>query len=319
MATSGSVDYSRNALQVITAALRKLRVVSAGDSATGADLTTGLEALNLMVKAWQLDQVFLWLNQQAVLHLSPSTGSYTLGPSGGHFCAASDAVQTTLTADATTAATALTVASNAGIAASDYMGVVLDDGTVHWTTQNGAPAGTTDATLTTGVVSAASSGNVVFAYTTKLARPLAITEARLRDLQGNDSPINVSLASDSYWQFQTDKTATGDCQEMLFAPLNTSAMVYTWPMCDDATKRIFMTVQRIIEDFDLSTHDADMPAEVTECLIYNLALRLSPEYRSAVPPDVATMAAYTYGQVKAKFDSREPVQLRPPSYMRHRR
>ena len=319
MATSGSVDYSRNALQVITAALRKLRVVSAGDSASGADLTTGLEALNLMVKAWQNDQVFLWLNQQAVLHLAPSTGSYTLGPSGTHFCAASDAVQTTLSADAAAAATALTVDSNSGIAASDYVGVVLDDGTVDWTTQSGAPAGTTDLTLAAGLSSAASSGNVVFAYTTKLARPIAITEARLRDIDGNDNPINVTLASDSYWQHQTDKTSTGDCQEMLFAPLNTSALVYTWPTCDDATKRIFMTVQRIIEDFDASTNDADMPAEVTECLIYNLALRLSPEYRSSVPQDIATMAAYTYGQVKAKFDSREPVQLRPPTYMRHRR
>ena len=319
MTTSGSVNYSRNALQVITAALRKLRVVSAGDSATGADLTTGLEALNLMVKAWQLDQVFLWLNQQAVLHLAPSTASYTLGPSGDHFCAAADAVKTTLSADAAAAATALIVDSNTGVSASDYVGVVLDDGTVHWSTQDGAVAGTTDMTLAAGLASAASSGNVVYAYTNKLSRPLAITEARLRDSNGDDNTINVTLSNDRYWQYQTDKTATGDCQELLFAPLNTSAVVYTWPMCDDATKRIFMTVQRIIEDFDASTDDADMPAEVTECLIYNLALRLSPEYRSSVPADVASMAAYTYAQVKAKFDSREPVQLRPPSYMRHKR
>ena len=316
MATSGSTNYSRNALQIITGALRKLRILAAGSSATGADLTTGLEALNLMVKAWQIDEVFMWLYQEAVLHLAANGQSYTLGPTGSHFCAASDAVKTTLSANAAASATALTVTSNTGIVNADYVGVELDDGTLYWSTQNGAPAGATDLTLAAGITSTASSGNYVFAYTTKLARPVDITEARLRDTDDNDSPIKIIRSNDQYFQRNTSKTSTGNVDEILLVPHITNATLYTWPVCDDVTKRVFMTIQRVIEDFDTSSDDPDLPVEVIEGLVYNLAVRLSPEYRQETPKDVLSMAAYTYDQIKGHFKSREPQQLQPPSYMR---
>jgi hypothetical protein len=319
MTTSGSTDYTRNALQIITGALRKLRVIDAGTTASGSDLTTGLEALNLMIKAWQLDDVFLWLQQEAVLHLAKDAQSYTLGPSGSHFCAASDAVSTTLTAAAAAGATALTVTSNTGIVASDYVGVELDSGVLYWTTQNGAPAGTTDLTLTAGVTTAAGSGNRVFAYTTKLSRPLDIKEARLRDTDNNDTPIEIERSNDEYFQRYTDKTATGDCQRMHVVPHITNTTVYTWPVCDDVTARIFMTIQRVIEDFDTSTDTADMPPEILEGLMYNLALRLMAEYpKSGGSEDIKGMAVFTYEQIKGKYGRRDPVYLRPPRWMRNR-
>jgi hypothetical protein len=316
MATSGSTNYSRNALQIITGALRKLRIITAGSNASGADLTTGLEALNLMVKAWQIDEVFMWFYQEAILHLELDGQSYTLGPTGGHFCSSSAAVKTTLSASAAAAATALTVASNDGVTTGSYIGVELDSGVLYWSTQSGAPVGTTDLTLAAGITTEASSGNNVFAYTTKLARPVDITEARLRDINDNDTPINIVRSNDQYFQRNNDKTSTGDVSDILLVPHITNATLYTYPVCEDVTKRIFMTIQRVVEDFDSSTDDPDFPAEVIEGLVYNLAVRLSPEYRQEVPKDVAVLAAYTYEQIKGKFKAREPQQLQPPSYMR---
>jgi hypothetical protein len=171
-------------------------------------------------------------------------------------------------------------------------------------------------TLAAGITTAASIGNNVFAYTTKLARPVEITEARLRDSDDNDTPINIVRSNDQYFQRNTSKTSTGNVDEILFVPHITNATLYTWPVCDDVTKRIFMTIQRVIEDFDTSTDDPDLPVEVIEGLIYNLAMRLSPEYRQEAPKDVASMAAYTYEQIKGHFKAREPQQLQPPSYMR---
>lgn len=317
MTTSGSTDYSRNALQIITAALRKLRVIDAGTTASGSDLTTGLEALNLMVKAWQLDDVFLWLQQEAVLHLEKNAQNYTLGPSGDHFCAASDAVKTQLAAAYATGNTALTVDSNTGISNGDYLGIELDDGTLYWTTQNGAPAGTTDITLTTGLTSAAAADNYVFAYTSKLARPIDVKEARLRDVDNNDTPIEIIRSNDDFFQRNTDKTSTGDCQRLTIVPHITNITAYTWPVCDDVTDRIFMTIQRVVEDFDNSTDTPDLPGELTEALIYNLALRLIPEYpKSSGSADVQQFAIFTYEQLKSKFGRRDTVRLVPPRYMR---
>lgn len=318
MTTSGSTTYTRNALQIITAALRKIRRIDAGSTATGADYTTGLEALNLMIKAWQLDGVLLWCLQQAVLHQELNGASYNLGPSGDHFCAESDAVKTQLAAAAAASATALSVDSIAGIAASDYIGIELSDGTLHWDTVNGAPSGTT-VNITSGLAGAAAADAYVFAYTSKLSRPLEVLECRLRDVDGYDAPVDVQTSPIQYWQRDTDKSVTGDCSKIVVMPGVTDTVIYTYPTCDDVTKRLVMTVKRTIEDFGTSTDTADMPTDALEACIYNLAVRLSPEYSKAIPPDVASMAAYTYRVLQNAYQSRDPVQFRPAKSMRWRR
>ena len=55
----------------------------------------------------------------------------------------SDGVKTTLTAQANAGATTLTVASITGFANGQFVGVMLDNGTQHQTTVNGAPSGFT--------------------------------------------------------------------------------------------------------------------------------------------------------------------------------
>lgn len=319
MTTSGSTDYTRTALQVVGAALRKLRVLAAGATATGGDLTDGLEALNLMLKAWQLDDITLWCLTEAVLHLEKDGQTYTLGPSGDHFCAASDAVKTELTAAVAAGGVALTVTSNTGIVNADAVGVELDDGTLHWSTQNGAPAGATDLTLAAGLTSAASAGAVVFAYTSKIARPIEILEARLRDVDDNDTPLDIDRSSVAYMQRHTDKTATGDVRRISIVPTIGGLTLYTWPACDDVTTRIFCTVQRVIEDLDASGNTLDLPAECLEAVIFNLSVRLGPEFRVAVPDDVKAFAAYGYEMIRSRYASKDPVQFRPPAHMRWRR
>lgn len=318
MTTSGSTNWTINRNSIITAALRKLRIVDASGTAAAADITYGAEALNMMVKSWQLEGVGLWLLQEAVLHQEYNGQSYTLGPSGSHFAAASDAFKTQLSAAAAASATALTVDSNAGVSNGDYIGIELADGTLYWDVQNGAPAGTTDITLTTGLESAANNDAYVFAYTTRLARPLEVMEARVRDVLDVDTPINIERSTDMFFQKHTDKTTEGYCQELLIVPHITALTAYTYPVCDNVTDRIFMTIKRVIEDFDNSTDNADMPVEGLEALVWNLAMRLAPEYMSSIPQSVTAMAVYTWEALKAKYEDRNPVQFIPPSFVRYR-
>ena len=197
MTTSGSTDWVLNRNQIIAAALRKLRVYDASTTIPAGDITTGAEALNMMLKGWQNDDIKLWTSQQAVLHLAKNAQSYSLGSTGGHFCEATDAVKTQLTAAALASAATITVKSVTGIAAADKIGIQLADGTLHWDVVNGAPAGLT-VTLTTGLASAANNAAYVFAYTTELPAPVQVLEARARDVNNTDIPILIEVSNNQY-------------------------------------------------------------------------------------------------------------------------
>ena len=311
--TSGSTDFNLTRDAIITAALRKLRVVDPNDTAGANDITTGTQALNLMIKAWQMDGVSMWLNQEAVLHLAEDGQTYDLGSGGDNFCALSGAGKTQLSAASAASDTTLEVDSITGAADADIIGIELDDGSLEWTTINGTPAAGV-ITITTGLTSVASEDNYVFHYTDKITRPIEILEARLRDVNDNDSPLDIVTSLEEFMRI-TDKTSSGDAQKLHLIPTITSSLLYVWPVCDNVTKRIVMTVRRVIEDFDAAANEADIPVECLEAVIWNLAARLSTEYgvslQSGIGIDVKLNAGESFRIMKNFYRNREPVQFTP--------
>ena len=79
MATSGSIDFSLTAGDVIDYALRKLRILDAGETAAAVDTDDAKEELNLLLKTWQKHE-FLWVLTEAEQTLAADTASYTLSP-----------------------------------------------------------------------------------------------------------------------------------------------------------------------------------------------------------------------------------------------
>jgi hypothetical protein len=221
-----------------------------------------------------------------------------------------DCVKTQLAAAVAALGTALTVDSNAGIAASDYLGVQLDDGTLHWSTQSGAPGGSTGLTLTTGVTSAAAIDNYVFAFTTKITRPMDIIEARLRDTDDNDEPIEIVKNRNDFFSI-TDKTSSGDMTHLWYDPLPTNGKLYTWPVCDDVSKRLVMTVRRTVEDFDTSSNDFDGPPEMIHALKWNLAIELAPEYGRSVSELVMAKAVESFADIDRIYRERKNIRFHP--------
>lgn len=312
MTTSGSTDWKLTGDGIIAAALRKCGAIDPNQSAITIDQTTGLVALNAMLKAWALDGITLWLAREAVLHLEYNEDLYLIGATGGdNFCAASDAVKTTLSVAAAASATALTVVSNSGMAASDKIGVELDDGTLHWDVQNGALGGTTGLTLTTGLASAASAGNYVFAYTTKLEQPTEITEVRLRDENDSDTPLRMASSMEEFMSRIDGKTDLGDATDCCFVPQLTSGLLYVYPTADLVYKRLFMTCRRVIEDLDAVGNDADFPPQITEAVIYNLAVRLAPEYGREPSQTVMLLANEGYNLIRRFYSKLGSIQFMP--------
>lgn len=275
MATSGSSDYTITRNDIFDAALAMVNVVEFSETPSSDDYDACSIMLNLMVKAWMAKGAKLWAMKQATLFLSEGTASYSLGASGTH--CTHTYVQTTLSTDEALGSTSLSLTSTTGMSASDNIGIVLDDGTIHWTTISGAPGAPT--TIATGLASAASSGNVVFTYTSKINRPQRIdSEAMYRHTSaGQDTP--VKLVSRAEYSQLANKTTEGKIVQAYYDPQLGNGTLYVWPTPDDATDVLRFWYERLLEDFDAAANNPDFPIEWGEALIYGLADRLCAVYQ----------------------------------------
>lgn len=80
MSTSGSIDYSLNARQLVTWALKKTRIIQEAETPSADQLSDAYDDLNLMLKGWQKDGPNLWRQTFGSATLVTATASYTLSP-----------------------------------------------------------------------------------------------------------------------------------------------------------------------------------------------------------------------------------------------
>lgn len=271
MATSGTVTYSVTEADIIKDALIEIGYLDPDETPTANDIVTARRKLNLIVKQWtsQLDfapGLKMWTRRRAYLFLQDGQVSYSLGPSGDH--ATETYVTTTLSTAEATSSTSLGLTSFTGMSASDNIGIVLDDGSIHWTTISGTPGSTT--TIATGLASGASAGNRVFTYTTKMRRPFELVTAVRRDTDGNDSPVDVNMGLQEYEAIYS-KTSEGSPSRLYFEAQRTNAKVYLDCAPEDTTEVIRMVYLSYIEDFSAQTNDAEFPSEWYRALCLQLA------------------------------------------------
>ena len=272
------MDFSLTRDNIVKAAFQKIGIVGEGLAPSSDQYTEGSLLLNAIVKSWNASLGMpLWAMKVGYILPVSGTSSVSLGPSGGHATLAY--VSTTLNAAHIATDTALTVASITGISASDNLGIELDNGEIDWTTVNGAPSGTT-VTATTGLTTAASSGNRVYTYTTKLARPLRIIKAFTRvQSDTTDTPVEM-ITSNSYLELSSKTTESWPTQ-MWYDPQLAQGVASFWPRFVDGKRIIVIHFHRPLEDFDATGDNPDFPQEYYLPLIYELAVNLAPQY--AVP------------------------------------
>lgn len=272
MATSGSTNFAMSRDDIITDALEDLGVIDPTETANPNDINSCARKLNMMVKAWMAQGIHLWAMEEATLFLGVGTQTYSLGSTGTH--CTNTYVHTTLSSDEATGSTSIDITSATGMSASDNIGIVLDDGTIHWTTISGAPSTTT--TIADGLASAASEGNVVFAYTTKINRPQRITSAYRRDIDNKDTPIR--MISRQEYSDLSSKLSEGKTIQAFYDPQLTNGVLYTWPTPDLATDVIRFWYERILEDFDASADNPDFPIEWADALVAGLKARIAGKF-----------------------------------------
>lgn len=285
MATSGSVDWAVTRDDVIKAAYR---LVLADEDFTPTTNQTNNAALllNAIVKSWNVTlDMPLWGMSYAYILPTTNVSSFTV-PGSVHIVSAFAVTQLSAAADATD--TSITVDSATGIDNTYAIGIEQEDGSIHWTTVSGALVGTT-VTLTDALTEDAADGAYVYAYSTatRIKRPLRIVSANRRDILTIDdtdglqtSNIELEIITTSeYIRESPDFHTNSKVLKLAYEP-NTpsSGTIRIWPQFLDGKSYVLFRYQRLLEDFDASTDNPDLPVEWNLPLIYELAITLGPTY-----------------------------------------
>src|SRR3990167_9017856 len=253
MAQSGSFDFTVTRDNLITMALQQVGGLGEGESPSSTQLTETALILNSLVKLRAADGMPAWALRRG--YVLPFSGASSIN-TDSHVVTAYDT--TTLSADSAATDTTLTVTSITGFSASDQIGIELDDGSIDWTTINGAPSGTT-ITITTGVTTAASSGNRIYGYTAssqRVQKPLRIITANILQVTDAFSWEVAILSKDEYYDLG-NRTSEGTPNQIFYdltpssdTALETNGTFYVYPRFSDGNYVIEFTYHRPFQDFD---------------------------------------------------------------------
>lgn len=298
MATSGSYDYSVTAAQIITAAAENLNIIQAGGTVATADSNTMLQRLNFIAKQWQgaadmAQGLKVHTRQRITLFLAKGQQRYTIGPASTDARATTQYGRTTVSS-AYASGTSLSVTAitdtttypgtTVSMTSGDIIGVVLNDGTIGWTTLNGTP-GSSPVTLQAGLASAAAAGNYVFWFTSRAQRFPVLEYAVLRNSDRIDMPLYVYRDVEEY-EALTNKTASGDPISILVEPLRLNTAVTFDFQPNDVTKVVNLDVLYPAEDYDATSNDIAFPQEWFAALEWELTLRCAPLFSVTWTPEM---------------------------------
>jgi hypothetical protein len=281
---SETPNYSPIATELMTVAFQKMNIINEVETPTPGQFKTAFRALNSMMKELEATGIHVWTEEEGILFLQPGQARYLLGGTStpDHATDAFDYVLTTLAADASAGAGAVTVTDATGIDDGDSFGVLLDNGFTFWTTVNGAPAGDV-VTLTAPLPSASSTNNWVYAYTTPLLRPLRIPFSRRLafNVAGQQlTPIRM-LSRQEYFNLPNPLSA-GTPTQVYYNPSRDQGQFFVWPVTNAGSLQnsnaMRFTYYRPINGFLSPNNTADLPDEWTNALQWNLAKEMLTDF-----------------------------------------
>jgi hypothetical protein len=315
MSSSGTTTYNLTTSEIIREALELLGVVGLGQSIDAEDYDTCLRTLNMMVKSWQNEDIFMTHEAEATVFLVPGTIKYQLGGTNPARVGADPVIETSVSTSAVATDTTLVVGSTTGMTALDKIGVVVNDGTTHWTTI----ASVTNATtleLTDALIEDTDASNMVFSYTNQVGRPLKVISAHYRNSGGTDSELSIQQQDRKLnelnklrYNNMPNKGTLGQPVSYFQDQQSNYLNLYVWPTASLASDRLKIVYHRVIEDFNNPADTADLPQSWMSAIAQSLAAQVAPKYgkeekaASAIAPMAATSLrqAMESGKHKAKF------------------
>lgn len=211
MALSNTFTFTVTLTDVVREAMLNIGAIGEGEVPTAQEFNDCQRKANMLVKQWMGTQDFapglkMWTRQRGDLILSSTKGVYQLGPSGDNWAGGCTALPNqnfgtdTLTGTTASGSAVLItgVGSTSNFTVGDFIVVQVSSGDTFSSTVASINAGagtvTMNNVLPTGITAA--SGALVWNFTLKAQRPLAVLTGTLRDAQNNDIPLNVMTLQD---------------------------------------------------------------------------------------------------------------------------
>jgi hypothetical protein len=153
---------------------------------------------------------------------------------------------------------------------------------MQWTTIATLP-GSNVITLDDALTDSATTDNGVYSYTSKIQKPMRVDGARRRlgstasSITGVvDVPAKI-LARRDYMDLSI-KNSVGASTQIHYNPKINGGNLYVWQQTGNVMDTLRLTVEYPIQDFDDLSNNPDFPVEWYEAIVFNLAVRLAPEY-----------------------------------------
>ena len=115
------------------------------------------------------------------------------------------------------------------------------------------------------------------ASTAPMDRPTHIFSATRKATSGNEIPLTAITRQD--WMAIPNKTTEATPVQYYYDPTTINGTLYVWPTPPvGTTDVIVLDCDRQIDIMNDSLNDYDFPPQWLECITYNLAARIAPEY-----------------------------------------
>lgn len=298
MTTSGVTTFNPAAVQIVTAALRRMAVINEDEVPTAGQYADLIFALNAMTKEWEANGIHVWTQQEAILFLQQYQRRYYIGtgqsgsPTPDRVAYANDWTFTTLGVAANTGAASVVVESADGLTVGDNFGVVLESGAAFWTTIDSIAGETIslDAVLT----GAAAAQACVFAYpvSAQLLRPMRVPFCRRLQYAPNTSlpgaigspdwggiitPLAPMMSRQEFFNLP-QPTNPGLVNNAYYDPGRDQGTMWVWNVPQNANYGLRFTWYRPIQDWTTPATTGDLPQEWANALIWNLAKETMLDY-----------------------------------------
>lgn len=108
------------------------------------------------------------------------------------------------------------------------------------------------------------------------ARLLSVDDAFVRDASGYDQPLRL-MDREEYNRLP-DKDASGEPFAVWVDRTDTSSIATVYPVPAAVGDTLYIVGKRAIEDVTALSETMEVPPEWSECIVYNLAVKLMPDF-----------------------------------------
>lgn len=282
MTTSGTYSFSVSRDDIIRQALLNIKRLDPDESPTAAETSDCARVLNMMCKQWMGKSDFapglkVWTRKRGFILLSTTTGVYTIGPNQQGW--ANDMPATTLANAVSAGASSIVVSGTTSMANGNTIAIEQDGmGSLFYTTVSSI-VGTT-VNLAAPIPQDCDSGNAVFYYSVAAQNPRKVETALLRDNLNTDTPLRI-MTVQTYDNLpdKADPTNVGDPTAIYVEEGLETTNIYTdVGAAQDVSKRIVLTYQEPIQDFNNPLDTPYYPQEWYLALCWGLSEQIVPMF-----------------------------------------